>query len=286
MPNFADRTMLVALHVRGWTGRRKDKAVTDEVHQIHGAAADAGAYSKQLIPRPAFKEVTEAESALRGFHKAQTLPWTDDGMRVLPTTNHMAYTDGLRSLTYAHGEAVRAFVEAFPGLVDQAAVRLNGMFRLDDYPTQAELRGQYGLDVNFYPFPKAADFRVDLADHDLAVIRNQLQAAETEAHQVAMHDLWTRLHDTVKHMADKLAVPIGEPGSVFRDSLVSNLEDLVDLLPRLNVTEDPDLTRMAEDAKRDLVVPVGVLRDNASERATRARAAEDMVKRMAGYLPN
>jgi len=50
-------------------------------------------------------------------------------------------------------------------------------------------------------------------------------------------DLWSRLRDGVSHMVDRL----NEPESRFHATLVTNIFDLVELLPRLNVTGDPEL---------------------------------------------
>ena len=61
-------------------------------------------------------------------------------------------------------------------------------------------------------------------------------------------DLWSRLRDVVSHMVDRL----NEPESRFHATLVTNIFDLVDLLPRLNVTDDPELNRFAEEARQKL----------------------------------
>jgi len=45
---------------------------------------------------------------------------------------------------------------------------------------------------------------------------------------------------------------MNEPGSRFHATLVTNIFDLVELLPRLNVTDDPELNRFAEEARQKL----------------------------------
>ena len=58
-------------------------------------------------------------------------------------------------------------------------------------------------------------------------------------------DLWVRLKDVVSHMVERLK----EPESRFHASLVTNVFELVDLLPRLNVNQDEELNRFAEEIK-------------------------------------
>ena len=90
-----------------------------------------------------------------------------------------------------------------------------------------------------------------------------------------MGDIWERLHECVKHMSDKLAnadTPRETKEGLnytklFRDSLVTNANELCDLLTRLNVTKDPQLEearRMLEKAVRSH--DVKDLRDSAGAR--------------------
>src|SRR5258708_12518334 len=61
-------------------------------------------------------------------------------------------------------------------------------------------------------------------------------------------DLWKRLRDVVSHMVDRL----NEPDSRFHATLVTNIHDLVSLLPQLNVNQDPDLERFATQIRARL----------------------------------
>jgi hypothetical protein len=53
------------------------------------------------------------------------------------------------------------------------------------------------------------------------------------------------LKDVVTHMVERLK----EPESRFHASLVTNVFELVDLLPRLNVNQDEELDRFAQEIK-------------------------------------
>ncbi len=61
-------------------------------------------------------------------------------------------------------------------------------------------------------------------------------------------DLWVRLKAVVAHMVERL----NEPESRFHASLVTNICDLVDVLPRLNVNQDEELNRFAEEIRNRL----------------------------------
>jgi hypothetical protein len=57
-----------------------------------------------------------------------------------------------------------------------------------------------------------------------------------------------RLREVVSHMVDRL----NEPESRFHATMVTNVFDLVELLPRLNVNGDADLNRFAEQIRQRL----------------------------------
>jgi hypothetical protein len=90
-------------------------------------------------------------------------------------------------------------------------------------------------------------------------------------------DLWKRLRDVVSHMVDRLA----EPETRFHASLVTNISDLVSLLPRLNVNQDPDLERFAEQIRNSLCNSTAQeLKKNDSLRNATAVQAAGIVAQM------
>jgi hypothetical protein len=67
---------------------------------------------------------------------------------------------------------------------------------------------------------------------------------------LSKRELRTWLKSVVSHMSDRL----NEPESRFHASLVTNVFDLVDLLPQLNVGQDPELNRFAAEIRNRLCV--------------------------------
>jgi hypothetical protein len=88
-------------------------------------------------------------------------------------------------------------------------------------------------------------------------------------------------------MAERLAAyKVSESGvdHPFRDTIVTNLVRLVDVLPKLNVTGDPELERMAEEIRRSLLVDPSELRKSEASRNETARLAAAIALQMAGYM--
>jgi hypothetical protein len=71
-----------------------------------------------------------------------TLPWDDNGYRVLPAAAYMNHLEKMRTLSKHFAAAVDILARQFLTLIDQARMRLGGLFREADYPTPEELRAE------------------------------------------------------------------------------------------------------------------------------------------------
>jgi hypothetical protein len=69
-----------------------------------------------------------------------------------------------------------------------------------------------------------------------------------------------------------------------RDSVVTNLMKLVDVLPKLNVTGDPELELLAAQVRASLLVDAQELRKSESVRSETAKKATAIAQRMAAYM--
>src|SRR5258708_38225362 len=115
-------------------------------------------------------------------------------------------------------------------------------------PATKKLLGKFSFEPKVMPLPDAADFRVSLGDEEKMRIQRQITATVEASLQVASRDLWQRLFDAVAHLAERLkAYKVTTEGveQPFRDSVVTNVVKIVDILPERNVTGDPALQTLA-----------------------------------------
>jgi hypothetical protein len=278
---LSDKAMLVRLSISQWTGRKYDKAVSAKVASDYQTTADAGRYNKVLIAEQAIKAIAKVANDARSFHYQNTLPWNDNGDRILPAANYLTYTQKVQEFRVSFESSVNEFTSNYPLLVADAKLRLNGMFNPADYPDAGRILEKYGFDASFMPLPDAADFRVSLQQSELDAIKQDIESRTRQAAEKAMQDLWNRLHEAVSHMADKLKTS----DAVFRDSLVTNLVELCELLPKLNIANDPNLEKMRQAVESKLCnVTPQQLRDNPTARKQTAKTADDILSAMAGYI--
>jgi hypothetical protein len=143
---------------------------------------------------------------------------------------------------------VEDFLALYPSYIEQVRPELNGLFREEDYPSVEKLRAKFGVKLEVLPIPSGEDFRVTMSADEQARVAQEIDANVRQSLARGTVDLWKRLQDVVSHMVDRL----NEPESRFHASLVSNVLDLVNLLPQLNVGEDPQLNRFAGEIRNKL----------------------------------
>ncbi len=279
---LSEKAMLVSLNVSQWTARKKDKRATASIHAQYQAGDDSGQYNKALVAREALDEIRKLTNEAREFHYKMTLPWLDNGTRILPSAHFNDYSQEMRTFKNKFEGATRDFTTNYPQVINDARARLNGLFDPTDYPEPDQINAKFAFDVSVLPMPDAADFRVQLQGEDLQRLQQSTQAQLDAAQTSASRDIYSRLAETVGRMAERLS---GEEKKTFRNSLVENIRELVDLIPGLNVTGDQKIEELRQDIKTRLAkYDPDQLRDNAHARTETAQAAQDIMAKMSGYM--
>jgi len=279
--------MLCSLSISQWSASKHDRQASEEIAAHHGAQPDVGRYNKLLIPGEKLGEVRRIAGEARREHYFMTLPWDDSGYRVLPAAVYLEHTEKLRGHSRKFAAAVEEFAEQFDQLVIKSRSRLGGLFRPDDYPASGEIRGKFGFETRVMPLPDAGDFRVSLGDEEKDRVKRQITASVEASLTVASRELWQRMYEAVSRMAERLAAyktieeGVDKP---FRDSIVTNLVKLVDVMPRLNVTGDLELERLTEQVRASLLVDPAELRESDSVRKETATKAAMISQQMSAYM--
>jgi len=280
MTQITEKAMLVRLHIKQWSARKNDKKVTHKVEQTYNAQ-NAGRFNKRLVAEEAIKKVAKTANESRKFHYDNTLPWGDDGTRILLAKNYLPYTSKMQELKSGFEVTVNEFIANYGALVEDARERLKGMFDPGDYPDESRIQKKYAFEVSIDPLPSEADFRVTLQGEEVDRIKEQIKTRNESAYQEAMADVWQRLYRNVKHMADRLQ----EADGVFRNTLVNNLCDLCALLPRLNLSDSQELEEMRRTVEKKLCrYEPQELREDQQKRSRVATDATAILDVMKGYI--
>lgn len=276
--SLSTRALLVSVNISQWSGRRLDKVATATANSHHKASRGAGNYTKKLLPNAReLDAIFTIASKARQYFYEQSLPWMADGTRILSSENYLDFTNSMRKIKAEFDNAVADFVTAYPKLKANAQSMLGDLFNEGEYPNIDELKSKFSIETSFLPMPDVKDFRVELAE----VEKKEFVKKMREVESIAMRDCWDRLHSVVKVAADKLS----QPDALFRDSLIENITEIVNLLPKLNITNDTNL----ETARRDvenlvLKMRPDVLRVNVSERDKASKELAEIENKMKSIM--
>lgn len=277
------RAVLANVVIGMWEARRFDAQVTEETNTAHKADPNAGRYNKHLFggPVPELSAVVTAGHYLRWAHYAQTLPWTDDGWRLLPTENYFPYIAKMREKMRAFDEAIETLIAAYPRLKREAKVKLNGMFNDEDYPTAAAIRAKYHRDMDFMPIAAGSDFRIPLPQEELARLGREQEDRLQRAVQIAMTDAWQRLGDAVTELRGWLAE------GKLRGGIIDRVTELAETLGRINLTGDPALEAARKAVLANLAtMDAATLKKDEKARTAATVAADAILAKMkAVYSP-
>lgn len=278
---FNESNMKVKLSTSQWWAYKADSKATAEFNASKGVGRDAGTYNKKLAPAEFLAEARSAFSALEKFHKRMTTPWDDDGWRILKCSAHSDYTEGVRKCKSKIRDAVDGVIISFPRFLENEKVRLKGLFKLDDYPKASEIDKKWGVRIKMKPIDDEDNVRMKISDDAIEEIKADIRSEREAAEKKTMEDLWNRLYEPVKKLADRLE----EPELKGNKSLVNNIIDLVNLLPTINMFDNPELESMRREVEDKLCRhSVKDLKADSLAHYETKEAAKEIVERMTGYL--
>lgn len=275
---ITERAMLAAVHVSIWTAAKHDRKVSRDVANQHGAHQGAGRYNKQLLMgAEKLDALRTLAGQIRQYLYKITLPWSDEGYRLLPAHFYFELASRIREFEAALDHDVDDFLTVYPEYIEQVRPELNGLFCAEDYPTVGKLRGKFSVRLEVLPISTGEDFRVTLSEEEQARVAREIDENVRQSLRRGADDLWRRLGAVVTHMVDRL----NEPDPRFHASLVTNIFDLVDFLPRLNVTQDQELKKLAAEIKERLCnYTAHDLKKNEIMRVATATGAAEIVERI------
>ena len=270
-------------------GRLYDRQASDHVAAAHDALTGAGRYNKRLLPKAAFAALTTTMSEARTKHYANSLPWDDKGARLLTVANYEHYTELMDGRRERVVRERTCFIEDYDEYVDQARLDLGKLFRIEDYPSKEALQVKFAIRYRITPVPDADHFIAQLASDDTEGVKRDIERHVEEQRHGAVGDLYRRCGEAVERVSGRLREDGEGKPLVFRDTMIWNLRDLVDIVPRLNIFGDENMAQLCEQVKEKIasVEPDALRPSKTFDPAARAqvkRDADALAEKFAGYF--
>jgi hypothetical protein len=286
--SISSAALLVQMSISNWAGRKLDRKASAEVSDANAAERGMANVNKKLLGKNEYlKAIQTHVSAARDMHTRMTMPWGKTGWQLCPTEQYFKYTETMTRMQNEFYSLVQQFLDNYEQAVEDAHVFLGELMNPDDYPSLEKLSRKFAFNLDDMPLPTSGDFRLDIGNQGLSQLANKYEKFYITQFETAMNDIWKRTYDALSKMSERLDYEteteeyVDDAGrtkrrklgaKTFRDTLVSNVTEMVDLLKVSNVTNSPQMTAMAdrlEEAMLD-VTPAALRDDELLRKQTKA----------------
>lgn len=284
------KALMVRLTRKKLNRNKLDKSLGEFVSEVKNVS-EAGAVrvNKSLFSKAATDPYMKIYSDASKYFYNVTLPWDDRGYRLLSIDLYEEFTKRFKEYTSSYRKAVREFITGVTQHIEESKGILGDAFNITDYKFMAVnggvdtqmLKDQFALEIEFQPVASGDDLRATLTEADRESIAADIDKKATEKFGKSQEHIVVSLIETVGKIHERLS----GADNTFRDTLITNLEDLVNLVPKLNIAGDPDINKLAKKAKVALTKhDPQTLRDDTKTREAVAKEAKDILKQAKGLL--
>lgn len=282
-PTLATAAMLVEVNISTWAGRKKDKRATSQVERDNHAASGVANVTKKLLADcDELSAIHKFASAVRVSHYSMTLPWSDSGLRIIPTARYFDYHKQMTTFQTEFNRLVDNFLNAYEWEINRVHLSLGALFNRDEYPTVDSLRDKFNVRISYMPIAQAGDFRVDISHEAERQLREHYEKQMGERLQQATNDIWVRLRPLLDRASTQLNDEDGKKKKIY-DTLVSNIEETISLMEVCNITNDPEIRRVSFELTRALR---GVTTDTLRNSATQRHNTKQSIDAIMASLPS
>jgi len=273
---LSEKAVLVRLKRHMLYTSRKDLGVSAETTDRKGAASDAGRWTTNFLPKDSMSKITSAYSQVKIAHETYTLPWFGDGTRVCPAAVFDKYMAKVTAaIEYANVVVDEWLRDVYPGLRASAAQRLAGLMTSEiNIPSAEEARTKFSIEHDVFPMPDSRGFRCYLGSNLASVTKNADEAVE-RLMKKAVGDIYQK----IQAMLERIVNTLGNKDAKFKNSLIGNLKELCEMIPVLNLNDDPELESIRQVCVKQLTqVQCDTLREDEEARAKTAKKAKAILE--------
>jgi len=256
--DIASRVKLVTFKTGKPGFTKLNKKETDEMRLRHGT--DAGRAIVTHCDHPTLGAVENVHGDARMYHRGITQPSVTDGLRIVPDGVELDHAAKMNTFKAEANRLAHEFLTDYPQLMMDAPVRLNGLYDARAWKPVEIVRAKFVFELDYLPCPTNGRWA------------DWLSASVAAAQQ----ELTERLEECIKRVAERCA----SDGPLY-ESVFGNLKEVLDLVPHLNLANDPKIAAIAQQAKL-LLKDRDRLADKHHKAERRATAVE--ADRLAGMF--
>jgi hypothetical protein len=258
--------MQASCKVRHWSSKKEDKALTAYIASMTDVDSEIAKTTKLLIRKDCAKYnlIGTLQSVVRQkTHYKFSVNWSAYGVQIITVAMYQDYCAAMDAGIAEVDEAVRDFIENhYENERDRMRQymedhNLGRFYNPAQYPSKAELYDRFKVSYSVAPMPRIDGFPLDLSEHEIENLQSKMEADMKSSTDEVIKNLAGRIHQVVSHMATSLEesrvdAKGNETSKIFRDSLVENVREIADLIPKLDPTGNGTFDTYAREIKNKL----------------------------------
>ena len=188
-----------------WDGKvdRKDKA--RQLENTENTRSRIVTTKVKVLPTEFASRVGVPFSKVYQFWKENSLPWEDEGWRVVTATKFLQLQDGIDRLMGDCKAAVEWLLDNYEQAREAARHQCGNLFRDDDFPSQSDLRTKYAVSFDFRPIQSVKDARIEGMRDDLNdTMRRKMKADYDKKLEATVSDIIARVGDLLRDLQKRL----------------------------------------------------------------------------------
>jgi len=288
IPSISSSAMLVQLNVSVWTARKKDKAATAKVAREAGASDKAGTYNKNILAGcTELEDLQRFVGNARNDHYAMTAPWSDMGLRLIPTTAFFDYVNHMTGLEQEYWRLYKLFEDAYQWRTSTAMAELGNMFDHNEYPPVDEIRRKFGWTLSKQPVPESGHFSLDMPNEQQEMLKREYDEFYGAQLQGVANDIWSRLKKNLETVLrqlspkDEFDANGNQKYNRLYDSVFDTSLELIRMMRDFNVTGDTRMTAIADQLENTLYgVNTDALKNSESLRLEKQQEVKDIIRNL------
>ena len=249
-------TTLVELSISVPSGNKTDPVKTTELVTAHSADLGVAKVVKNIYSGSAvLVDAKKFVAKVRQRHVGLTLPWSDNGPRLLPAFKLIDYMDEMNSNEQEFNGYRVKFAHDLPNLRTRAAFVAGNLYNPADYPSDEEIMDKWRWSLT-YSDHSPGDFRIDLDEASIEELKQQAARSVRERYNGSMQHI---LGETMAHCQrmvtqltpsdalDKHGNPVTKR---LHETLITSLDSLVQMLSGCNLYQDRKIEEIVQACRK------------------------------------
>jgi hypothetical protein len=293
--DLSKRALLAKVTVHRHYFEEKDLERKKELAEKYGCDPKLFDINKTTMLKEFTKEIQSVCDLIHPTFNKYTQPWKEGGWRILNVNNYSKLEQDIRALNENLGKALDRFIPLYDHYKEESMLKLGGMSTNIDYPSAEYVRSRFSIEVSYDPITTSGDFRIEIGQDEVEQIKKVCDERNNRSLKVAMEDAWNRVVTAIEKIYNSFSAEeyewTNKAGEIVMrkprifQSNIDNIRELIDLLPSLNITNDPNLNNIKRELEdKFLEINVEDIKDDDVLRKSKAKEAEDLLNNIKTLL--